>query len=347
MLISAGGTGGHVFPALALGESLRKLGWNLIYVGRKNSFEENMIRQYKFQFSVIPASGFFGKSIFNKIKFLLNLLAALIYWLKFIIRNQFKAVIVAGGFSSLVPLLGAIITNKPFFILEQNRIPGRVTKYFARFAREVYLGFTLEKPIRGSFYYTGNPLRQVLINQALKTKPIARNNNSTVLVLGGSLGARTLNLAAIELANKYPNINFIVQTGKRDYDLIKTKIKSENCRLVDFTLSPEENYSKASIVITRAGGMVLSELIAFGIPSIIIPFPFATDRHQEANARFLEKEGVSIILNQDRLHELENVFSKLIMDKERLKRMRNKALRLARYDAAEKIAQRITQCLAS
>lgn len=347
MLISAGGTGGHVFPALALGESLQKYGWNLLFIGRKNSFEESMIRKYGFNFSTIPSSGFFGKSIINKIRFMINLLLAFSYWFKFIIQKRFRAVIVAGGFSSLVPLLGAMMLNKPFFILEQNRIPGRTTKYFSRFAREIYLGFPLAKPIKGNFYYSGSPLRKELLSAALTNRANQKIANPIVLVLGGSLGARALNLAAIELANCYPEIKFIIQTGKRDYNMMKEKVISENCQLVDFTLLPEENYAKASLVLTRAGGMVLSELLVFGLPSIIVPFPFATDRHQEANARFLEKEGVAIILNQDHLHELENIFKTLISDKEQLKKMRDNALRIARFDAAEKIAERVTKCLAS
>jgi UDP-N-acetylglucosamine--N-acetylmuramyl-(pentapeptide) pyrophosphoryl-undecaprenol N-acetylglucosamine transferase len=345
LLISAAGTGGHVFPALALGESLRKYGWNLLYIGRKKSFEETMIRNQGFDFHSMPASGFFGKSFINKIKFMLNLLLASGHWINFILHNRFKAVIVTGGFSSLVPILGAIFLNKPFFILEQNCIPGRITKYFSRFAKEVYLGFPLVQSIKGSFYNSGNPLRPALVDAALRAKINRENSHPIVLVLGGSQGARALNLAAVELANKYQEVRFIIQTGKRDYDLIKYKIESDNCQLVDFTLTPEENYLKADFVITRAGGMVLSELLAFGIPSIIIPFPFATDRHQAANARFLEKKGVSIILNQDHLHELENIFQNLIMDKERLRKMGENALCLARYDAAQKISERITKCL--
>jgi UDP-N-acetylglucosamine--N-acetylmuramyl-(pentapeptide) pyrophosphoryl-undecaprenol N-acetylglucosamine transferase len=347
LLISAGGTGGHVFPALALGESLRKHDWDLLFVGRKNSFEENMINKFGFKFSTIPSSGFFGKSALNKLRFLMNLLLAFGYWFKFIWQKRFRAVIVTGGFSSLVPLLGALMLNKPFFLLELNRIPGRITKYFSRFAQEIYLGFPLTEPIKGNFYYSGSPLRKELLNVALANREKPKNNNPTVLVLGGSLGAQALNLAAIELANHYPAIKFVIQTGKRDYDMMKAKIISKNCQLIEFTLTPEENYARASLAITRAGGMVLSELLAFGIPSIIVPFPFATDRHQTANAQFLEKAGAAIILDQDNLPELDNIFEKLISDKEQLEKMSDKARRIAKNDAADKIAERITRCLAS
>lgn len=347
MLISAGGTGGHVFPALALGESLQKYDWDLLFVGRKNSFEENMIRKHGFKFSIIPSSGFLGKSTANKIRFATNLLLAFCYWLKFVIQKRFKAVIVTGGFSSLMPLLGALMLNKPFFLLEMNRIPGRITKYFSRFAHEIYLGFPLNKPMKGNFYYSGSPLRKELLRVALTNRAKPKNINPTILVLGGSLGARALNLAAIELANRYPEIKFIIQTGKRDYEMMKAKIISENCQLIDFTLTPEENYAKASLAITRAGGMVLSELLAFGIPAIIVPFPYATDRHQAANAQFLEKEGAAIILDQDYLSDLENVFKQLISDKGQLEKMSDNARRIAKNDAADKIAERITTCLAS
>lgn len=319
-----------------------------------------MIKQYGFEFAPLPASGFFGKNLFNKTVFLINLLTALGCWIKFIIKHRFCAVIATGGFGSLVPLLGAIILKKPIFILELNRIPGRITKYFAQAAKEIYLGFPLAKPRKGNFHYTGSPLRKELKDLALRyrkemndegqddsnqTTRETRIERTVVLVLGGSLGARSLNLKAVELANKYPNIEFIIQTGKRDYNLIKEQAKSTNCRLIDFTLTPEENYSKATLVLTRAGGMVLSEILAFGIPAIIVPFPFATDNHQEANAQFLAKEGAAITLDQSRLDELENILLQLIADKKQQKRMRANALRLARYDAADKIAERITRCL--
>jgi|UniRef100_A0A7C6A9I6 UDP-N-acetylglucosamine--N-acetylmuramyl-(pentapeptide) pyrophosphoryl-undecaprenol N-acetylglucosamine transferase len=350
LLFAAGGTGGHIFPALALGErlqiSLKRINWHLLYIGRKNSLEQDLAKKYGFDFSVLPATGFFGKNLWHKMLFFLNLLLAIGYWIKLIRKHRAGAVIATGGFSSLVPLLGAIILKKPIFILELNRIPGRITKYFARVAKEIYLGFPLAKPLKGNFYYTGSPLRKELVFLALQTrqKPI-ESKRTVVLVLGGSLGARALNLVAVQLANKYPDIEFIIQTGKRDYDLIRKKVKSTNCHLIDFTLKPEENYAKATIVLTRAGALSLSEILAFGIPAIIVPFPFATDNHQQANAFYLAKEGAAIVLDQSQLDKLEDTLLFLINDKEQQKKMRTCAWRLARYDAAEKIAERITNYL--
>ncbi|MEM2969815.1 MAG: UDP-N-acetylglucosamine--N-acetylmuramyl-(pentapeptide) pyrophosphoryl-undecaprenol N-acetylglucosamine transferase [Candidatus Bathyarchaeia archaeon] len=350
LVITAGGTGGHIFPALALGESLQKLNWNLLYIGRANSLEEDLIRKYNFDFFALPASGFLGKRMLGKINFFINFGLALCRWIWFAIRHRFSAVIATGGFNSLVPILGALIIGKPIFILELNRIPGRITKYFARFAQEIYLAFPLTQRTSGNFYYTGSPLRKGLLAKAWQCRnsfhcQSRTSNKPVILVLGGSLGARALNLAAVELANKYPTIEFIIQTGKRDYDLIKEKVRSENCQLIDFTLTPEENYAKATLVLTRAGGMALSEIIAFGLPSIIVPFPFATDQHQNANAKFLEKAGAAKILDQSHLSNLEDMINDLLANKEELERMRANALRLAKYDAAEIIAKRITRRL--
>ncbi|MEO0092779.1 MAG: glycosyltransferase [candidate division WOR-3 bacterium] len=219
-----------------------------------------------------------------------------------------------------------------------------------RFAQEIYLAFPLTQRTSGNFYYTGSPLRKGLLAKAWQCRnsfhcQSRTSNKPVILVLGGSLGARALNLAAVELANKYPTIEFIIQTGKRDYDLIKEKVRSENCQLIDFTLTPEENYAKATLVLTRAGGMALSEIIAFGLPSIIVPFPFATDQHQNANAKFLEKAGAAKILDQSHLSNLEDMINDLLANKEELERMRANALRLAKYDAAEIIAKRITRRL--
>jgi len=267
-----------------------------------------------------------------------------------LIKMKPKAIIASGGFVSVVPVLWAFLLKKKYFLLEQNRVPGRLTKYFSRWAKEIYLGLPPLSNIKGTCFYTGNPLRSSFYETTSKVQ----KKNNTVLVLGGSQGAQFINLNVIETAKHLPEVNFIIQTGTKNFEEIQKLVKSNNCQLIDFTLHPEELYQKAKIVITRAGGMVLSEILFFGLPSIIIPFPFATDNHQAANAQFLAQNNAAIIINQNRQHglsedfilQLMNTLKSIMYDAEKLSEMAKNAQNIAQKNAAQRIAQRISRCLA-
>jgi UDP-N-acetylglucosamine--N-acetylmuramyl-(pentapeptide) pyrophosphoryl-undecaprenol N-acetylglucosamine transferase len=347
VLIITGGTGGHIFPALAVGEKLRMLGVNPLFIVRRNRNDLDFVSKHGFEYKAIPASGFFGKNIFGMFLFFLNMIFSTILFPSIIFKARPLVVIASGGFISVVPILWSIILHKRIFLLEQNRIPGRFTKYFSRWADEIYSGFPPIKKISGRLFYTGNPLRSEIISES------DYSNRKSVLVLGGSQGAQFLNLVAVELAARMPNVQFTIQTGKRDYVLINKKVKSSNVELIDFTLSPENLYKKAKIVITRAGGMVLSEILSFGIPSIIIPFPFATDNHQAANAQFLAQNGAAIILDQCRqqeisetfIHKLKEMVLSILNDDKKYQVMSDNAKKIAKSDAAEVIAMKVKKCL--
>jgi UDP-N-acetylglucosamine--N-acetylmuramyl-(pentapeptide) pyrophosphoryl-undecaprenol N-acetylglucosamine transferase len=347
ILLVTGGTGGHIFPALAVGDSLRNVGIMPIFIVRNNLGDINLVKQFGFKCIPLAASGFFGKNVKAVLLFLWNMIKAILRFPFILFKVKADAIIASGGFSSFVPIMWAKLLQQKYYLLEQNRIPGRLTKYFSRWAKEVYLGFPLLKNVEGNIFYSGNPLRSELLTQQ-------RNDNGrTILVLGGSQGARFININIVELANQMQEFDFIIQTGTRDYQEINKSLKSNNCTLIDFTLSPGELYKKATIVITRAGAMVLSEILFFGIPSIIIPFPFATDNHQAANAQFLAQNNAAIILDQghqsglsnDFVEKLKLIIKNLFNNKAELLNMSENARRLARIDAANVIAYRVAKCL--
>jgi len=306
-----------------------------------------LINQFGFQYMTIPASGFFGKGIKGILTFFVNFIRTIVLFPQILYKTKPSALIASGGFSSLVPTLWATILNKKFFLLEQNCIPGRFTKYFSRWAREIYLGLPLLHKIRGNIIFTGNPLRKEIIKNG------RQDDGKTILVLGGSQGAKFINLNAVELAAQMPDLHFIIQTGQRDYENVKQLVTSKNCELIDFTLQPQELYKKATIIISRAGGMVLSEILLFGIPSIIIPFPFATDNHQAANAQFLAQNKAATIISQARqsgyskdfVDKLKQTVESLINNKERLDEMSKNARAIARSNANNVIANRVLRCL--
>ncbi len=354
MLLVAGGTGGHIFPALALGEELRNCGVTVIWVGRKGMLEETVARRAAFQFEPIQSGQVTGKDPVFRLRGLAEISAGFFQSVKIINRINPNAVIAAGGFVSAPLLMASWIRRIKFFLLEQNCVPGRVTRFFSRYAQEVFLTFPLEKSLSGNCNVTGTPLRQGIVQRCsqssvfqLREEASATIQNRTVLVIGGSQGARVLNLAALDLAATLSNIRVVIITGKRDYELIKSLVHSRNCELVDWTDQPEEYYAQAALAITRAGALVTSELMAFGIPMIVVPFPFAADRHQDANARYIAKIGAGIVLEQSQLSGLTSLVQHLLTDSAKMEAMSRNARMAARIDAGPAIARRIITALNS
>jgi UDP-N-acetylglucosamine--N-acetylmuramyl-(pentapeptide) pyrophosphoryl-undecaprenol N-acetylglucosamine transferase len=321
--------------------------------------EQELAARGGFEFFRLSSSGFFGKGLAAKFGAGWNVGRGTFQALSLMRREPPAAIVAAGGFGSVPSLLAAQMTHRDYFLLEQNCIPGRVTRHFAPGAREVYLTFPLDKPLKARTVLSGTPLRKELVAAAKEgargqgsglrnpnPDPRTRPPLPTVLVLGGSLGARALNYAAIELAQKLPELHFIVQTGRRDYPDVARKVgelNTKNIELFDFTLAMQDYYARADLVLSRAGGMVINEILAFGLPSVLIPFPFATDNHQKANAQHVAREGASLQTDQSRLPELADLIRDLFAHPEKLAKMAANALRIARPNAANEIARRIKE----
>jgi len=341
VLIAAGGTGGHVFPALALADELMRRGHSVAWLGRPDSLESRVAAGHGHEFEPVPAAGLFGKRMSYKLRWPWITLRGAARACRVLRRRRPDALVAAGGFVSAPALFCARAAGLPYFLLEQNRVPGRVTRLFAGSAKVCFLTFPLVEPIRAACSVTGSPLRPALAAGGRS------DDGRTVLVLGGSGGARVLNFAAIESARALPEYHFVVLTGRRDHKLIRSQDVPANCELVEFTEAPEELYRRATLAVSRAGGMVLSELVVFGIPAILIPFPHATDNHQDANARHLESVGAAIVLDQDRLPGLTAMIDELMSGAERRREMSDAAGAVGRPDAAADIVERIERCLAA
>jgi UDP-N-acetylglucosamine--N-acetylmuramyl-(pentapeptide) pyrophosphoryl-undecaprenol N-acetylglucosamine transferase len=282
-----------------------------------------------------------GKGIRARLAWPWILLAGVAKSFRLLAAHSPDALVAAGGYVGAAPLLAARLSGRTFFLLEQNRIPGRVTRFFSGRARECFFAFPPVGEQRPNWTVTGNPLRAEIARDE------RHDDGRTVLVLGGSGGARALNLAALDAAAALGNLNFIVLTGRRDYELVRSRVRSKNIELVEFTKRPEELYKRATIAISRAGGMVLSEIVAYGIPAILVPFPHATDRHQDANAQYMASLGAAIFLDQDRLSGLMSLIRTLMDDQGRRRQMEKACRAAARPDAARVVAERIIQCLAA
>jgi len=341
VVLGAGGTGGHVFPALALGIELKDMGIDVVWVGRESGLEHRVATDNGFAFEPVASAGFYGKGISAKVVAGWLLCRGLFQSIGLLRRVAPNGVVATGGFATAALLAATEFAGTPYFLLEQNRIPGRVTSFFAGKARESFLAFPGVKPFPGASSVTGNPLRREC------RQGERGDDGKTVLFIGGSLGARALNVAALDTAAALTNLNFIILAGRRDYEFVRSRVRSRNCEVIEFTGHPEELYRKATIAVSRAGGVVLSELVAFGIPAILIPFPYATDRHQDANAEYLASVGAASVLDQSRLSGLTSLVRTLMDDLPRRRQMEDAARSVARPDAASVIAKRVKECLAA
>ncbi|MGC8721088.1 MAG: undecaprenyldiphospho-muramoylpentapeptide beta-N-acetylglucosaminyltransferase [Caldisericaceae bacterium] len=314
VIIAAGGTGGHFYPAIALGEAFKSSGNEVIFVGRKGSIEEEKYSEYGFITKTIHASQFdyAPRYLF---RFLPNLLRGIFDSFRIVGRENPDAVIGCGGYVSAPIILASLLMGKPYFLYEQNIIPGRANKIFSRFARKVFLGFKDEYNYFGSKgIFTGNPIRakMIILDRRDALNALGLRDVPTLLVFGGSGGSDKINkvvAAAVQEILQKANLQIIFVTGNRMYDEIRNKINIPQVKVLRYLEDMQLAYSAADFAITRAGAMTLTELAHYKIPSILIPFPFATYDHQKKNAFYLANKGCVEIIDENDFTE------RLIVDK--------------------------------
>ena len=347
VLIMAGGTGGHVFPALAVADELRLRGIPVVWLGTKAGIESRLVPQAGYPIEWMSISGLRGK---NKITLLLapvRLTMACWQALAVLLRRKPCVVLGMGGFASGPGGLMAWLIRKPLLVHEQNAIPGLTNKVLARFATVVLQAFPA---VFRQAITTGNPVRQSICEI---TKPEDRaakrqaqhQDNLRLLVIGGSLGAVKLNeiipqaLAKIE-KNKRPQV--IHQTGLKNIESAKTFYSEVDveAKVEAFIDDMPSVYEWADLVICRAGAMTVFELAAAGIASILVPYPHAVDDHQTYNAYYLEKAGAAIIKQQDELSAdwLVDVINDFSANRKKLLDMAVAARKLAIPGSAKTIA---------
>ncbi len=347
VLIMAGGTGGHVFPALAVADELRSRGIPVVWLGTKAGIESRLVPQAGYPIEWMSITGLRGKNTLTLLLAPLRITMACWQALAVLLRRNPCAVLGMGGFASGPGGLMAWLIRKPLIIHEQNAIAGLTNKILAKFATTVMQAFpaVFKRAIT-----TGNPVRQSICEI---TKPEFRFKQDTddgranlrLLIVGGSLGAAKLNeiipqaLEKIEI-NSRPEV--IHQTGLKNIESAKkhylnTGIEAKVEAFIDDMSSV---YEWADLVICRAGAMTVFELAAAGVASILVPYPHAVDDHQTVNASYLEKAGASIIRQQDALTVdwLVDVINDFSVNRQKLLDMAIAARKLAIPQSAKTIA---------
>lgn len=355
-IISGGGTGGHIYPAVAIANELKTRfpEAEFLFVGAKDKMEMQKVPQAGYAIKGLWISGIQRKLTLDNAMFPFKLLSSM--WNSFRIIKSFKpdVVIGTGGFASGAVLKVASMLNIPTVIQEQNSYPGITNKLLAKKADKICVAYeNLERFFpKDKMILTGNPVRQDLINEARKSEAIAYFkldvNKKTLLVLGGSLGARRIN-QLIEKELDFllsQNIQIIWQCGKlylNDYSKYNEK---ENVQVVAFIDRMDLVYAAADVVISRSGASSVSELCIVGKPTIFIPSPNVAEDHQTKNAKAISDKNGAILIRESELEaQFEKVFSDLISSENKQAELSQNIKKLAKPNATKDIVEEIVKLI--
>ena len=353
VVFAGGGTGGHIYPAIAVADELRRRHPDVeaVFVGTRAGLEARIVPEAGYGIEFIVAKGLRGRGLFGKLVTIAGISVGVLQAISILIRLKPALVFGSGGFASAATLVGASLLGYPVAIQEQNSIPGLTNRLLARYARKVYTGFKMaEKYFKGhhGVLFTGNPLRRVLfeeVNGNARAYFGFNSQSSVVLVFGGSRGAHSLNVAAVDLFKRMKNLQGIIQTGEKDFEWVSSELGEYANRVVvrKYLDRIVLAYRASDIVIARAGALSVSEISCMRIPSILVPYPYAADDHQYFNARELEDLGGCVVIRDRELsgEKLALIVEDFISNPEKLSRMREALEKVAVCNATERIVDDI------
>ena len=296
ILIMAGGTGGHIFPALAIAKELKERGAVVEWLGGKNAMESRLVPRHGYKFHGVSSSGLRGKNLLVILKAFFLLGCGFFQTVIIFINYRPNIVIGMGGYASGIGGLISKLFFVPLFIHEQNSVPGTTNRLLSRLASKCFQAFEDTFPESAGAITTGNP---ILFNPIPKNRPKSVKN---LLVLGGSLGAKKINQTIPQIK---PCVNIWHQTGENHLEEVRVLYKKSQhygAKIEPFIENMAEAYAWADLVVSRAGAMTISELIASNSLAILIPFPYAIDNHQKINAEILSKNEAGILLEEENLN---------------------------------------------
>jgi UDP-N-acetylglucosamine--N-acetylmuramyl-(pentapeptide) pyrophosphoryl-undecaprenol N-acetylglucosamine transferase len=343
----AGGTGGHIFPGLAVAEYLRICGWNVSWLGNQNGMEYRLVKSCDFSFEAIEFGGLRGKGLKAKLMLPMNLIRACFQSWKIMRRLKPSVVLGMGGYITFPGGLVTKLLKRPLVLHESNSVAGSANSALARIAMRTLTGFP---NTMANAEWVGNPIREEfdrMQKPALRYEQ--RQGPLSILVVGGSLGAAALNEnipAALKMISKDVRPKIIHQAGDKHLSDLQKRyadlgVKAEILPFIDDMPSA---YAQADLVICRAGAMTVSELAACGVASCLIPFPFAIDDHQTANAKFLADANAAILLPQQNLNPQDLALMIQNFNRADLKQMALRAHALAKPHATLRVAEVCADC---
>jgi len=348
LMVMAGGTGGHVYPALAVAEALRARGWDVFWLGTRNGLEARVVPKAGISMVWVSMGGMRGKGLLRKLLLPLMLLIAFGQSMRAILQRRPDVVLGMGGYTAFPGGMMASLLNKPLVIHEQNSVGGLTNRVLACLADRVLTAFPQalqgdnDKPIpcrRVATEWVGNSVRTDIASVARAE----RSGPLQLLVVGGSLGASALNdlipkaLALLPVGQR-PRV--VHQSGRQHLDILRANyaVAGVEAEVCDYIEDMAAAYQACDFAVCRAGAMTVAELACAGVPAVLVPFPFAVDDHQTGNAEFLSEAGAAWLIQQNDLTA--DKLAALIggLDRVKLAAMSDKALKLAKPDATRQVA---------
>ena len=350
VVIAGGGTGGHLYPGIALAKALKKHDkeMEITFVGTEQGIESKVLPREGFPLKTIYSSGLVGKKGLNRFFSCIKIPIGILQSLSWLMWKKPGLVVGVGGYVSGALVLSAWVLRIPILIHEQNSIPGVTNKWLGKIADKIAVSFkeSIKFFPANKTIETGNLIRDELCVSKRETEPLPVGR-FTILILGGSQGAHSINVGMVKamdtLLQKKDQLHIIHQTGESDCEWVKTQYaqKGISAEVSPFMHDMEEQYKKASLIICRAGATTLAEITACGKMSILIPYPHATHNHQEHNARVLElAHAAEIILDKDvsGVRFAQSITNAMEQPEKRVA-MENSSYALGKRDATEKALQ--------
>ncbi|MCV2884887.1 undecaprenyldiphospho-muramoylpentapeptide beta-N-acetylglucosaminyltransferase [Aestuariibacter sp. AA17] len=356
LLVMAGGTGGHVFPGLAVADKLAEQGWQIEWLGTEARLEATLVPKAGYKINYIDVAGVRGNGLVRKLKAPIQILKSIFQARTVIKHFQPDVVLGMGGFASGPGGIAAWCAGKPLVLHEQNAVPGLTNKVLAKFANKVLMGFDHTFPQQSErpekFAWVGNPVRKAFSNIKRTSVP---STPIRILVVGGSLGAKALNDCVPKALASISSAEVRHQCGNGHQPSVIDNYQAANLcaelqwQVVPFIDDMAEAYAWADLVICRAGALTVAEVAASGIAAVFVPLPHAVDDHQTKNAKSLSDQEAAFLLPQKELIEggLVPILERVVSSPETLFKMGQRARALARYQATEDVANVCNQLAGS
>lgn len=349
VMILAGGTGGHVFPALAVAKQLREQDVPVIWVGTERGIEYRVVPEAGFKLVTMQIQGLRGKGLKYYLQAPFIIIKALWQALIIILRHKPSVLLGMGGFVTGPCGLMAVLMRKPLVLHEQNAIMGLTNRILAPLAKKVFAGFIYDSD---KIEFCGNPVRNELLTIDNPETRFAKRDNSKirVLIIGGSQGSKALNKvvpeALVSIADEY-DLEVCHQTGvgvhnavRRAYASAPDKLQQAQVQVYEFINDMQTAYDWADLVICRSGAMTLAEIASVGLGAILVPYPYAVDDHQTINAQQFVEQGAACLIAEQKLtaNRLASLLQEILSNGQ-YRQMASQAKALANMNAAKRVAQ--------
>ncbi|MCG6552820.1 MAG: undecaprenyldiphospho-muramoylpentapeptide beta-N-acetylglucosaminyltransferase [Candidatus Magnetominusculus sp. LBB02] len=353
VVIAGGGTGGHLYPGIAIAEELKKQlkDVEIIFMGAERGIEARILPSENYYVKLLKTDGFVGVSFRKKAAALFRFMIAFFKAYAFLRSLKPGIVIGTGGYASFIPVFAAMLLGIPTVVAEQNSVPGQANRILAKFAKKICITYenSLSYFPKNKTILTGNPVREKILRadkaEGMKMFSL-KDGRFTIFIFGGSMGASSINKIVVEalehLTPLRDRLQFLHQTGEKDFEFVKAAYLSHGMSgtVAPFIYKMPEAYASCDMIISRAGATTLAEITAIGIPSLLVPYPHATSSHQEVNASRLAVSGAAMMIKEADLtgKTLAEYIQRLYNDEMLRTKLSRDCMTFGKPDAAKKVA---------